>query len=88
MAIKVGAASAKATADAYYSTTNADGVQAARDDVQNKIRLNSKNGKYSAEFSKTEYPKIFEAYVTLKAELENAGYEVTVQGEAIIVSWG
>ncbi len=87
MAIKVGAASAKATADAYYSRAGADATQVARDEIQDKIRLNSKNGRYSAEFEKSEHPKIFEAYLTLKTELEGVGYIVSMQGDTITLSW-
>lgn len=87
MAIKVGAASAKATADAYYNSAGADATQVARDEIQDKIRLNSKNGRYSAEFEKNEYPKIFEAYLTLKVELEDVGYTVSMQGDTITLSW-
>lgn len=87
MAIKVGAASAKATADAYYNSAGADATQVARDEIQDKIRLNSKNGRYSAEFEKNEHPKIFEAYLTLKTELEDVGYIVSMQGDTISLSW-
>ncbi len=87
MAIKVGAASAKATADAYYDSAGVDATQAARDEIQNKVRLNSKNGKYSADFEKSEHPKIFEAYLTLKTELENVGYTVSMAGDTITLSW-
>lgn len=51
MAIEVGAASAKA--DAYCNSAGADATQVARDEIQDKIRLNSKNGRYSAEFEKS-----------------------------------
>ncbi len=88
MAIKVGAASAKATADAYYNSAGADATQSARDEIQNQIRSASKNGKYTVSFKKEEYPKIFEAYLTLKSELEEVGYNVSMQGSVMIVSWG
>lgn len=85
MAIEVGAASAKA--DAYCNSAGADATQVARDEIQDKIRLNSKNGRYSAEFEKSEHPKIFEAYLTLKTELEDAGYTVSMRGDTISLSW-
>lgn len=53
MAIEVGAAFAKATADAYCNSAGVDATQVARDEIQDKIRLNSKNGRYSAEFEKS-----------------------------------
>lgn len=87
MAIKVGAASAKATADAFYDTAGADATQVAREEIQDKIRLNSKNGRYSATFTERENPKFFEAYITLKAELEEIGYTVVMQGDTITLSW-
>lgn len=88
MAIKVGAASAKATADAYYNSAGADATQSARDEIQNQIRSASKNGKYVTYFKKEASPQIFEAYLTLKSELEEVGYNVSMQGSVMIVSWG
>ena len=87
MTFKVGAASAKATADAYYDSAGADATQVARDEIQEKIRSSSKNGRYSATFTKRENPNFFSAYLTLKTELENVGYTVSMMGDTITLSW-
>lgn len=87
MTFKVGAASAKATADAYYDSAGADATQVARDEIQEKIRSSSKNGRYSATFTKRENPNFFSAYLILKTELENVGYTVSMMGDTITLSW-